>query len=333
MLKKNNMKILLIMPNFFNYPEVICDELKNMGHEVDFFDDRPSCHPFVKAAVRFNRNLITPYINKYFSSIKQKIISKTYDVFLLISGQSLSLSESMIIELRNILLNTKFVLYQWDSQKNFSYIKRMHKYFDVCYSFDKCDVKNNSCLKFLPLFYSRMYEEIGNNTAKEYKYNFCFVGTAHPKKYKFISKISKELKNVYSKQFIYFFFPSRLVYLYRKLFNKDLRKAKYSEFHFRPLNSQEMKELYELSECILDSAQSGQLGLTMRVIEALGAKKKIITTNEDVKNYDFYNPENIYIYKDKIDQNDVFFGSVYKPVSDCVYKKYSLRNWLQVILE
>lgn len=30
------MKLLLIMPRFFNYPEVITDELKEMGYEVDF---------------------------------------------------------------------------------------------------------------------------------------------------------------------------------------------------------------------------------------------------------------------------------------------------------
>ena len=46
---------------------------------------------------------------------------------------------------------------------------------------------------------------------------------------------------------------------------------------------------------VLDSAQDGQLGLTIRVLEAIGAKKKIITTNEDVINYDFYY-QRIYMY-------------------------------------
>ena len=54
-------------------------------------------------------------------------------------------------------------------------------------------------IKFLPLFYSRNYEEIGNNTKSDYKYDFCFVGTAHPKKYKFIKMMSEQLKTVYPK--------------------------------------------------------------------------------------------------------------------------------------
>lgn len=30
------MKLLLIMPRFFDYPELIIEELNNLGYEVDF---------------------------------------------------------------------------------------------------------------------------------------------------------------------------------------------------------------------------------------------------------------------------------------------------------
>ena len=30
-------KLLLIMPNFFDYPQAICEELEKMGYEVDCF--------------------------------------------------------------------------------------------------------------------------------------------------------------------------------------------------------------------------------------------------------------------------------------------------------
>ena len=66
------------------------------------------------------------------------------------------------------------------------------------------------------------------------------------------------------------------------------------EFHYVPINGEEMNQLFLNSRCILDSPQAGQLGLTIRVLEALGAKKKLITTNKDIKNYDFYKEENIY---------------------------------------
>lgn len=326
------MKLLLIMPRFFDYPELIIDELKNMGYEVDFFDDRPSTNAWVKAAIRINKNLISAYIKKYFSEVMDTVRNKDYDVVFLISGQSLSFSESMIKEIRMCQKKANFVLYQWDSQTNFPYIKQVQKYFDKCYSFDRRDVEETPSLKFLPLFYSRKYEEIGERNNKNYKYDFCFVGTAHPKKYKFIKMMSEQLKTVYSRQFIYFFFPSPIVYFYRKIVNSELRKAKYKEFHFVPLKGREMNKVYEESRCVLDSAQDGQFGLTIRVLEALGAKKKLITTNEDIVNYDFYCPENVYLYKGSIDLNDIFFKKDYQEIDSEIYKKYSLRSWLNEII-
>lgn len=327
------MKLLLIMPRFFNYPELIIEELNRMGYEIDFFDDRPSTNAWVKAAIRINKSLIGVYIQRYFEEVMKTIREKEYDVVFLISGQSLSFSEDMIKDIKDCQPKAKFVLYQWDSQTNFPYIKKVQKFFDKCYSFDKRDIQETPDLKLLPLFYSRTYEKIGNRNKRDFKYDFCFVGTAHPKKYQAINMMSEQLKSVYPRQFIYFFFPSPIVFFYRKVMNKELRKAHYKEFHYVPLEGKDMDSVYEASRCVLDSAQAGQLGLTIRVIEALGAKKKLITTNEDVANYDFYRPENIYVYKGKIDLSDIFFEEDYKAVDQEIYEKYSLRSWLKEIVE
>jgi len=326
------MKLLLIMPKFFDYPQMITEELNRMGYEVDFFDDRPSTNGWIKAVIRVNKNLIQKYISNYFKKMMETVRSKQYDVVLLISGQSLSFSEEMIKNIRDAQPLAKFVLYQWDSLKNFSYIGQMQKHFDKCYSFDKNDVQNSEVFRFLPLFYCRRYEQIGNQTKEDFKYDFCFVGTAHPKKYKFIKLMSEQLKEVYPNQFIYYFFPSRLVFFYRKLRNVELKKAHYNEFHFTALSGKDMVDVFTDSRCVLDSAQAGQIGLTIRVLEVLGAKKKLITTNADVKNYDFYREENIYVYDGNFDMNSPFFTQPYVDVESEVYKKYSLRKWLQEVL-
>lgn len=326
------MKLLLIMPRFFDYPQIILEELNKMGYNVDFFDDRPSEKGFIKAVIRVKKELISAYINHYFKKVMKTVRSKKYDVILLISGQSLSFSENMIKEIKDCQQQAFFILYQWDSLKNFPYIERMQKYFDKCYSFDKSDCEKNSNLKFLPLFYSRQYEDIGKKKINNYKYDFCFIGTAHPQKYKFINKMSKQLKSVYKSQFIYFFFPSRLVFFYRKFKNPEFRYAKYHEFHYMPISGKDMEQIYLDSRCILDSPQEDQLGLTIRVMEALGAKKKLITTNADVKKYDFYRKENIYVYNGSFDFLNIFFKEPYKEIEQDIYKKYSLRNWLKEIL-
>lgn len=327
-----NKKLLLIMPNFFDYPQAICDELTQMGYEVDCFDDRPSTSGFIKAIIRVKKELIGHYIAKYFEKVMKVIQSKKYDVVFLISGQSLSFSEAMVKQIKDEQPQAQYILYQWDSLKNFPYIKKIEPYFDRCYSFDRGDVQNNPTLRFLPLFYTRRYENIGKLKKDSFKYDFCFVGTAHPKKYKFIKMMSEQLRSVYPSQFIYYFFPSRLVFFYRKIMNPELRKAKYSEFHFESLSGKRMDETYSDSRCVLDSAQAGQLGLTIRVLEALGAKKKLITTNEDVLNYDFYEPENIYVYDGStFDIESVFFTQPYKELDKKIYEKYSLRRWLAMM--
>ena len=326
-------KVLLIMPNFFDYPQAICDELERMGYEVDCFDDRPSTNGFVKAIIRVNKDLIGKYIARYFEKVMRVVRGKKYDIVFLISGQSLSFSERMIQQIKDEQPQAEYILYQWDSLKNFPYIKKIEPLFDRCYSFDRRDVQSDSSLHFLPLFYTRRYEEIGKLDKKVFKYDFCFVGTAHPKKYKFIKMMSEQLKTIYPNQFIYYFFPSRIVFFYRKIMNPELHKAKYREFHFESLSGKQMDDTYSDSRCVLDSAQAGQLGLTIRVLEALGAKKKLITTNEDVVNYDFYRRENIYVYDGKqVDLGDPFFTQSYQELDEDVYEKYSLRSWLKTML-
>ena len=326
-------QILLIMPSFFDYPAIVQEELKNMGYSVDYFDDRPSKNGFVKAAIRLNSKLIIPYVRRYFNRIMKTISGKKYDFVLMISGMSLSFTPEMISELKKSQSQAKFVLYQWDSIHNYPRIKKIYPYFEKIFSFDDEDCRNNKNMSFLPLFYSRRYEEIGTTIRKDYKYDICFIGTAHPKKYQFVKQIHEQLLPVYKNQFIYFFFPSRLVYVYRKIKNyKIFRHAKYKEFHFTPIKGKEMDELFSESQCILDSPQDGQRGLTMRTIETLGAKRKLITTNANIRNYDFYRPENIYIYDGAIDLDNVFFKSPYLELPKEIYEKYSLRSWLKTVL-
>jgi len=63
-------------------------------------------------------------------------------------------------------------------------------------------------------------------------------------------------------------------------------------------------------------------------------EKKIITTNQSVIGYDFYKPENIFIWQN---ENTIpskeFFTTPYSPVAGEIVNKYSLQNWVQQIFE
>ena len=66
--------------------------------------------------------------------------------------------------------------------------------------------------------------------------------------------------------------------------------------------------------------------------EMLGAKKKLITTNHNIKYYDFYDQQNILIIDRKKPVIDKDF--IYSPYNDIdlhIYNKYSLQSWVNTI--
>lgn len=81
---------------------------------------------------------------------------------------------------------------------------------------------------------------------------------------------------------------------------------------------------------LLDLVQKGQHGITWRPLEAMLYGKKLITDFEEIKNYDFYNPDNIYIIRDTN-----FLGLrewMAKPfvnVPDAIKKNYLFPGWLE----
>ena len=98
------------------------------------------------------------------------------------------------------------------------------------------------------------------------------------------------------------------------------------------LSKNEMMDIIKKSRCILDAPQAGQTGLTIRTLECLGAKRKLITTNADIKNYDFYNEKNILVFDGNVDMESPFFTHDYEEIPLEIYKKYSLNSWLKTML-
>ena len=46
------MNVLLIMPEFFDYPRMIQKALNDLGYDVDYYNDRPSTNNLVKAIIK-----------------------------------------------------------------------------------------------------------------------------------------------------------------------------------------------------------------------------------------------------------------------------------------
>lgn len=327
--------VLLIAPCFFGYYKEMQKELEEMGMGVTYVCDAPSNSNISKALGRINKKLILHSTQRYFSkSVLPKIQNENFDYVLVVAGMTFAFTREMMAEIKLCCPSAKFVMYQWDSEKNLPYSVSIHSLFDRIYSFDRFDCSNNCIYNFLPLFYTKLYEEIGKEKKESYIYDCSYIGTAHPKKFKDISIVSKELKSVMPNQFIFHYMPSVLKFYYHRLLAPEFKNAEKKDFAWEQLSPSKVKDVFSNSRCILDSAQGGQSGLTIRSIECLGARRKLITTNVDISNYDFFREENILIFDGTgVDLNSVFFRKDYVDLPSEIYEKYSLENWLITLLD
>ena len=96
----------------------------------------------------------------------------------------------------------------------------------------------------------------------------------------------------------------------------------------------EIVEFYKDGKVILDLVRENQDGLSFRIFEAMALKKKIITNNKTILDYDFYNPNNILLLNDELSNLDLsFFESDYQELPKEIYEKYTLENWVKKVFE
>lgn len=320
-------RILYISPKFFNYENKIKEELESLGAIVDFFDDRPANDFITKVFIRLNfKSLIQKKIDTYYENIYSYISDKKYDFIFVVSPETLSYKE--LTKIKELQLNTECILYMWDSFENKNSFNTINLY-DKVYSFDSMDTEKYS-LKFLPLFYCKDYKK--SEQINNFDYDLSFLATAHSDRYKIADKIKKIIYKNQFKVYYYFYLPNIIIYFIRKIFISKYSYGKLSEFSFDSLTQSSIIKIFNNSKVILDINHPKQFGLTMRTFECLGAEKKIITTNKNIKSYDFYNPKNILVIdRENINIDMDFFEVEYQTLSDELYKKYSLNSWIRNI--
>lgn len=106
------------------------------------------------------------------------------------------------------------------------------------------------------------------------------------------------------------------------------------EFRSNEIWQKELNCLLDSSEVFLDIVRLGHYGLSFRVFEAMAHQKKLITTNISVKNYDFYNPNNILVIDpESVDIPIDFLNSPYVPIAKEIYDYYTVEAWVSRVFE
>lgn len=329
MLNLKGKQILFFAPVFFGYEKEITAKLIEMGASVNYFDERPGNSVLSKAALRLNADSMGASINRYYRNIINSIKDRHYDYVLVVNAEAIT--PAIVDELKGHYSSAKFVLYMWDSVRNKKNTLKLHQHFHSTYSFDRLDAANINGISFMPLFFGDAFK-LCNNTASA---DLVFTGTAHGDRFSIVKKIEQYAlrQNISVKTFLYL--HSRLMYVYQCYTDKQFRNAaRISDFTFKPLSKRELVAFLCSGKAVLDIQHPNQIGLTMRSFEVMGLDKKLVTTNSDIINYDFYCPENICIInRDKPEPDKYFFEIPFKKIDESIKQNYALGSWLTHILD
>jgi hypothetical protein len=314
------MKVLFLCPDYFGIYKVIEKEIQeSMDCELKsiIFEDYQYKNTFQKIQNFFAKTFFKKNLKKIWAS-KERVytINKDdyFDYLFVICPDFLLNDELKYISERA----KKSIVYYWDSFDNIPRYERTLPFFDIHHSFEPKDVKKYN-LNFLTNFY---YNTIRNNTPEN---DLFFIGT-FDERFDTIQKVLESITKQGKKAQI--ILQSKNDKIIEKYQNETITFIK------KPIVFSESEKIYNDSKVILDVQKKIQKGLTFRVFQAMGKGKKLITTNENILNYDFYNPNNIFIWKeDTIEIPNAFFETPYEELPIEVYNKYGLKNWVKTIFE
>lgn len=323
-------KILFISAKFFGYESEITNKLLSLGATVDWYDQRPSNSFLTKVLIRLNNRFLARGIRNYYHNIIEATKSKNYDYVLFISPEVIT--KSLFLALMETQKGARSIVYMWDSFKNKSNaIREVIPCFDYRFSFDKSDCQTSSFLiKYRPLFFLNSYAEISNHADMEF--DLLFIGTVHSDRYRILKHLRELCDQNGLRQYFYMYFPSKYLYYFRRIFDPVFWNSSVHEFKFIPLKKMEIIHYIERSNVVVDIQHPEQIGLTMRTIEMLGARRKLMTTNTDIVNYDFYNSSNINVVsRSRVDIDSSFIKSGMSQLDNDLYRKYSIDGWIDDI--
>jgi len=310
------MTITIIAPFAFGYTSHIQKVLNNYdGVEASIlYLDKPG----------FRYKNIGHKVQNFVSKLFGKNLKKTFVFDRIQKEMSAIGNQDTIFIIRPDLLDdntlqflrrktTNFIAYYYDSTRRFPRKLDIINYFDTIYSYDKQDIKEHG----FKLLTNYIFAE---NDNVDYDYQFFNIST-NDHRFPLIENLAGYLK---AKDWTYNI----------KVFNGTPMDAEHVDVITEHQSIEQVERMILKSKIIVEIQRNDQIGLSFRIFEALGYRKKLITTNTDVVNYDFYNPQNILVIdENNIEIPDDFVNSPYVEIDNVILDKYRVKNWVKPIFE
>ncbi|MFV0578375.1 MAG: hypothetical protein ACK5NU_06880 [Fusobacterium ulcerans] len=314
------MKVLFICPKFFGYEIEIKRLLKSEMRydEVIYLDLNDFKYEYKNKLEKLYSNLIYKFFfketfkdKKWNENIIKEIEKYKNKIDIILYIRPDGVHKKLIKYLKN--LNKILIGHQWDSMNSLHGIEKCIKYFDKFSTFDLEEAQKYK-IDFIPNFYL----ESKQNIIEQNEQIEIFTVMSYDYRFEILEKIAKDLKE---RKVNYLF----LIYTKNKKIKSD-----YIKIINEPISLNEVYSLMEKSKNILEIGHKRQGGLSFRAIDCLGKKKKLITNYVFIKEYDFYNENNIYILKEnEFIIPEKFLEKKYIEIEKKIYENYSSEIWIK----
>lgn len=327
-------KIVVISFDHWNYDGFIVQKLIELGHDAHHIKIGNFKHK--NLLERITNTFSKIFLKKNPKHIKrQDFIIETLeklgkqDQILLINPELIDKNYHLKIK----EFTPKYISYLYDSVARCNVLHLLDGIFDEIFSFDKNDIIQYG---FQPT-HNYNYLDKNKIQAKTIKQEIIYIASIDERLQKMY-----EIANYLIAQKIKF----RFIIVGKKAWKYQLKKIFFSfvkpnhlftnpQIYFtrKRIEQQQMLDWYQESNILLDLVRKNQTGLSFRIFEAMAFDKKIISSNESLKDYDFYNENNYYIFENNFEGIKYFVSKSYQKMSDEIYNKYTIENWVQHVFK
>ena len=317
-------KMLLITEGFYDYDDAMKVVFEQMGYDVTMFQADITLGYVEKLRHR-------PDLQAYMDARRKEAQSflyevQPYDTVLVICGHSLHIET--FLEFRRRQKQAEFILYLWDDVARVRTFEALKDIFDRIYTFDWKDAEQYG-LMFRPLFYLPLYCYSGQ---KKWR-STSSAGWLHSDRINVLCKILE--RTFYEDDTAYVYMLTGVYTMCKYRISRLIKHRMPAGLHIstKKLDGEASAQLLLESKTVIDIQHPTQRGLTIRTIESLAAHTKLITTNEQVRQYDFYRENNICIIdRENPEISRAWLEKPWVPVEESCVERYSIRQWAEDIL-
>lgn len=322
------MRILLVTPSTFGYESRIYEGFVRSGHHVEWMDERIGNSSFIKVVTRLNLlQLVPSLLRGIVMRLVEAVRVHELDRIIVINPETLRGRQFAL--LKSELPDTDIIIYRWDSLSQKPLDDLSFEAATVVFSFDPADCTADNRLRHLPLFHDHREPPSPEKFNEvDFKYKLSFIGTAQLRRLRVLGSLCKLLDEKEQPYFFYlksqssihqfFFYIAALITGYKGLLSRSA--IRYDDLMV--INSQ--------AEAVVDIEFSGQSGLTMRTFEVLFSGKHLLTTNANVRLYDFAGGHSVTVFDDNAPAMPVIKQGLDEKIVE-KFDQYSLDHWIHTL--